>query len=209
MELAAKSDEVAYSAAGKRWNTQISRGIGGWVVAPNHSEGYHGLLQQWWEAYGLGCSSVLVSETREVGAVFQKLYPKTRMVTTDYFLDLNSQHAQTDVLWNLYEPIPSDLAATQFGSVVCQATLEHLVDPVGVLRKLIGLLADGGHLYMHTHTPLFPYHGWPKDYSRFFPEWFRDIGLVIPEIEVIEVYCKAGHAFAAYRKRVVSAVQRS
>jgi SAM-dependent methyltransferase len=126
------------------------------------------------------------------------------MVATDYYLNLDSKQAQTDVVWNLYEPIPEELAAKQFGSVVCQATVEHLLDPVGVLRKLTALLAHGGHLYLHTHTPLFPYHGWPKDYLRFFPEWFQDVGLLIPEIEAVEVYCVAGHAFAAYRKRVAT-----
>jgi SAM-dependent methyltransferase len=124
------------------------------------------------------------------------------MVATDYYLDLSSKESQTDMVWNLYEPIPEELATMQFGSVICQATLEHLLDPVGVLRKLAALLADDGHLYLHTHTPLFPYHGWPKDYLRFFPEWFRDVSLLIPEIEVIELCCVAGHAIAAYRRRI-------
>src|SRR5580765_4602295 len=35
MELAALSDEVANSTAGRRWNTDISRGIGGRGAAPN------------------------------------------------------------------------------------------------------------------------------------------------------------------------------
>jgi SAM-dependent methyltransferase len=200
-ELAAMSDEVAYSAAGHRWNTKISRGIGGWVDVPNHSQGYHGLLQQWWMTYGLGRSALLVSESCEVGAVFQNLYPEVRITTTDYFLNLTSQRNQTDIVWNLYDPIPPGLTGAQFGSVICQATLEHILDPVGVLRKLVELLADGGHLYLHTHTPLFPYHPWPRDYLRFFPDWFRDLSLVIPEIHAIEVYYAKGHAFATYHKR--------
>jgi SAM-dependent methyltransferase len=88
-------------------------------------------------------------------------------------------------VWNLHEPIPAGPTAALFDRVVFLATMEHLVDPAGVLRKLVGLLADGGKLYLHTLTPLFPYHGWPKDFLRFFPDWFRDIGFVIPEIEVV------------------------
>jgi len=201
MDLAVLSDEVTYSVAGRRWDTRISEGIGGWIPMPNHSHGYHGLLQQWWTAYGLGNSCLLISESNEVKASFQKLYPATRMTTTDYYLDLNPNARHTDVVWNLYDPIPADLVAMQFGSVICQATMEHLMDPVGVLRKFATLLVDGGHLYLHTHTPLYAYHASPRDYLRYFPDWFRDIGLVILEIEVVEVYCMAGHAFAVYRKR--------
>jgi hypothetical protein len=205
MDLAGLSEKVVWSASGRQWDTSLARGVGGWVAAPNHSQGYHGLLRQWWETYGLGGSCLLVSESRKVSDCFQQLYPETKMVATDYYLDLNSKESETDVVWNLYESIPQDLAAMQFHSVVCQATFEHLLDPVGVLRNLTSLLVEGGHLYLHTHTPLFPYHGWPKDYLRFFPEWFRDVSLLIPEIEAIEVCCVAGHAFACYCKHVAAA----
>jgi SAM-dependent methyltransferase len=123
------------------------------------------------------------------------------VVATDFFLDLATREGTTDVVWNLYEPVPDALAGARFDSIVTQATMEHLLDPMGVLRKLGSLLRPGGHLYVHTHTPLFPYHGWPRDYVRFFPDWFRDVGLVIPEVELVELHCAAGHAFAAYRKR--------
>jgi hypothetical protein len=123
------------------------------------------------------------------------------MIATDYHLDLLSGEAETDIVWNLYEPVPEYLADTPFGSVLCQATLEHLIDPVGVLRKLSSIVASAGHIYIHTHTPLYPYHGWPRDYLRYFPDWFMDVPLVIPELDVVEVYCVAGHAFAAYRRR--------
>lgn len=209
IDLAILSQVSAYSATGRCWNTRVSSGIGGWIAAPNHSHGYHGLLQQWWDAYGLGSSCLLVSESRQVAATFQTLYPNTKMVATDYYLGLGKNQAQTDVVWNLYEPIPPELGVTSFGSVVCQATFEHLMDPVGVMRKLATLLGDGSHLYLHTHTPLYPYHGWPKDYLRYFPDWFLDLGSVVPDLEVVEMYCARGHGFAAYRKRPVSAVQRS
>ena len=78
--------------------------------------------------------------------------------------------------------------------------MEHLMDPVGVVRKLIELLELGGHLYMHTLTPLYPYHNWPSDYLRYFPDWFRDLSKVLPNIELIELYCIEGHVFSAYRK---------
>lgn len=201
MDLVSLSAEVAWSADGRIWDVQLARGFGGWVDVPNHSGGYHGLLRQWWTTYGLGRSCLLVSESSEVGVFFEKLYPGTKVVATDYYLDIGPAQARTDVVWNLYEPIPEVLAETKFGSVICQATVEHILDPVGVLRKLVAVLGDGGYLYLHTHSPLFPYHACPKDYLRFFPEWFRDVSLLIPEMEAIELYCAKGHTFAAYRKR--------
>lgn len=201
MDLRFLSEKVSFSANDKRWNTKIDHGIGGWMPAANHSRGYHGILAQWWTAYGLGKSTLLVSETREVGAQFRARYPDVAVTTTDFYVELVANKAPTDVLWNLYEAVPPALASLRFGSVVCQATFEHLMDPVGVLRKLAGLVAEGGYVYLHTHTPLYGYHGWPRDYLRYFPDWFRDVPQVIPEIELVELFCVEGHAFAAYRLR--------
>ena len=199
VDLTALSPLVKFSAAGKEWDVNYDGGWGGWIPVENHSHGYHGLLKQWWTMYGLGNSCLLISETKEVSATFQQLYPSTRMVSTDYYLDL-IEGGKTDIVWNLYEPIPKELETTRFGSVLCQATMEHLMDPVGVVRKLAELIEKDGHIYMHTHTPLYPYHSWPRDYLRYFPDWFRDIGFVIPDLELIELYCKEGHVFAAYKK---------
>lgn len=198
-DLNSLSPIVKFSKASKEWDVKYNGGWGGWIPAANHSHGYHGLLDQWWKEYGLGGSCLLISETTQVAQSFQKLFPGTKMVATDYYLNL-IEGGETDVLWNLYEEIPSQLEKCTFGSVVSQATMEHLMDPVGVVRKWIELLEVGGHLYMHTHTPMYPYHSWPSDYLRYFPDWFRDLSMVVPNIEIIELYCKEGHAFSAYRK---------
>ena len=200
LDLPRLSQEFSFSAAGKKWDTAVAVGVGGWLPAANHSHGYHGLLRQWWTVYGLGSKCLLVSETRDVGASFAARYPDTRMVTTDYHLNLLAATAVTDVVWNLYEAAPPEIAETKYGSIICQATLEHLMDPVGVLGRLVALLEEDGHLYLHTHTPLYPYHAWPRDYLRYFPDWFVDIGMLIPGVKAIEVYCTGGHAFAAYKK---------
>lgn len=200
MDLVGLAEEHSWSEANRVWNTALDRGIGGWVEAPNHSQGFHGLLAQWWSAYGLGTSCLLVSESTMVREFFSKQWPGTRIVATDFYLDLGDSQPRTDVVWDLYEPAPEILAATPFDSVICQATLEHLLDPVGVLKRLADLLVEGGRLYLHTHTPLFPYHAWPKDYVRFHKDWFHDVGLVVSALEPIEIHCAKGHAFAAYRR---------
>ena len=168
-DLALLSAEVSFSAEGRRWDTDLDGGIGGWVPATNHSHGYHGLLEQWWGTYGLGSSCLLISESCGVRASFESRYPETSFVATDFHFGLGSHVDETDVQWDLYEPAPDVLLSTWFGSVVCQATLEHLLDPVGVLRKFADLTDAGGHVFIHTHTPLYAYHGMPEGLSALPP----------------------------------------
>jgi hypothetical protein len=186
-----------YSATGNRWDTNFSRGIGGWFPCSNHSFGYHGLLQQFWEKFGFGQKCLLISENTKSAADFSKKYPAVDFISTDYFLDVGKEQLQTHVLWNLYERAPN----LGVNSIVCQATIEHVMDPVGVFRKFASILERNGYLYVHTHTPLFPYHPWPKDYLRYHPEWFTDVVGLIPELKVREVVCVYGHAFAVYQKQ--------
>ncbi|WP_345528530.1 class I SAM-dependent methyltransferase [Nocardioides endophyticus] len=170
----------------------------GQLMVPNVSGFYHGILKGWWEKYGLGENCLLISETHAVGEVFHKRYPDTTFVTTDYFVDLQP-HPTCDVVWDLCSSsVPDDLRTMQ--SVVCQATLEHIQDPVQVMRNLAAVLAPGGMLYVQTHTPAFHYHGYPKDYLRYFPDWFVDICQIVDSLELVELLCIDGHAFAAYRR---------
>jgi hypothetical protein len=102
-------------------------------------------------------------------------------------------------VWDLCSPIVPD-RLRRFQSVICQATLEHIKDPVQVMRNLSTALEPGGHLYVQTHTPAFHYHGYPRDYLRYFPDWFEDIGPSIGTLELSELLCLDGHAFAVYRR---------
>jgi hypothetical protein len=202
-DLISLSPVIKYSSSSKVWNAEYDRGWGGWIPANNHSHGYHGLLSQWWSDYGLGANCLLISETIEVANDFSKLYTSTNFISTDYYIDLVDE-GKTHVLWNLYDTIPKELKEGSFNSVISQATMEHLMDPVGVVRKLKDLLIEGGFIYLHTHTPLYPYHGWPRDYVRYFPDWFRDLPQILKELELVELYCKEGHVFAAYKKVAIN-----
>jgi hypothetical protein len=171
----------------------------GHLLVPNVSGFYHGILREYWERHGLGDKCLLVSETSAVADVFSQIYSQTQFVTTDYFLDLQP-HPTCDVLWDLCSPIiPETLR--QFESVICQATLEHILDPAQVMRNLSAILESSGMLYLQTHTPAFHYHGYPRDYLRYFPDWFHDITTTVGTLELVELLCVDGHAFAAYRKR--------
>jgi len=102
---------------------------------PNLSGFYHGILRDWWEKYGLGETCLLVSETQAVSRVFREAWPKTKFVTTDYYLNLQP-HPQCDLVWNLCSSeVPPEFKGA-FASIVFQATIEHLIDPVQALRNL-------------------------------------------------------------------------
>ena len=53
--------------------------------------------------------------------------------------------------------------------------LEHLVQPYKHVCDLVDALNPGGHLVLHTVIPGFPYHRYPIDCARFFPDWFEEV----------------------------------
>jgi hypothetical protein len=187
-----------FSSRNKNWDTNArhSIGVGGWFECSNHSFGYHGVLRQFWDSFGFGKKCLLISETKKVAAEFHQKYPQTEFIATDYYLELHSKSQETDIVWNLYEEPPG----IQVDSIVCQATFEHLMDPVGVLNRFLKILSKNGHVYLHTHTPVFPYHPFPKDYLRYNPEWFVDLPEIITGLRTLEVICVYNHAFAVFQK---------
>lgn len=192
------SETDFFSKNNLMWDFTYNKGFGGKMEVPNTSGGYHGILVQWWEKYLLGQKCLLISETKDTKKIFEEKYPDTAFTTTDYYIDL-IQGSSTDVLWNLYEEIPEALSITKFDSIICQATFEHLMDPVGVLKKMAALSKNESHIFLHTHTPYYPKHNWPSDYLRYYPEWFKDVTTLINELDLMELYSEKGHVFALYK----------
>jgi SAM-dependent methyltransferase len=61
-----------------------------------------------------------------------------------------------------------------FQRVECDAVLEHVRDPVRVMREIERVLAPGG--YAHIVTPFcHPFHEYPKDYRRFTLDGLKEI----------------------------------
>ena len=77
-----------------------------------------------------------------------------------------------DFQWN-YEEEPPEMG--KFDLIISQAMLEHLLNPYKHVVDLSKMLNPGRKLILHTHIPGFPYHRYPIDCVRFFPDWFETV----------------------------------
>lgn len=55
-----------------------------------------------------------------------------------------------------------------YTGALCSEVLEHVIDPLEVLRELRRCVEPGGYVLVTTLTA-FPIHGYPDDYWRFTP----------------------------------------
>ena len=173
--------------------------IGGKFPVPNASSGYHGLLKQWWDHYSANAKDwLLVSENNTVKDSFKELYPNSNFTTLEYYQSYYNKNF--DINCDITNRAETDYYSELFDSIVCQATMEHLFDPVSALINMKNMLVSGGHVYIHTNTPAFPYHAYPRDYVRFFSDWFFDAENNIKGIQLKELYDAHGHIFACYQK---------
>jgi SAM-dependent methyltransferase len=61
-----------------------------------------------------------------------------------------------------------------FQRVECDAVLEHVEDPGGVMREIERVLAPGG--FAHVVAPFcHPFHEYPRDFRRFTPDGLRQL----------------------------------
>lgn len=177
--------------------------IGGKFDIPNQSTGYHGILKQWWNAYKTeNASWLLISEKNHVKPYFKTEYPNDTFKTLEYFAENN----EVDYRYDLCDRnLPTNVI--KFDLIVCQATLEHIYDPYSAILNMINLLNKDGILTIHTHTPHYPYHPYPRDYLRYHPDWFLDIPNTIRNVELLELFDASndnddlsGHIFSCYKK---------
>jgi SAM-dependent methyltransferase len=190
------SANITIHVSNKEWNYQ-GTWVGGKFSAPNFSGGYHGILQQWWEYYGKDKFDwLLISENNVVKQCFKDAYPDVNFETLDYYDNLGKE---VDLVLNLCDSAIIKNTKT-YDIIVCQATFEHLYDPVTALKNLSSMLNPGGSVLIHTHVPGMKYHPYPKDYLRFYPDWFIDAQEFINGIILKELVVVSQHIFAVYQK---------
>ena len=92
----------------------------------------------------------------------------------------------------------------RFDVVISQALIEHVFDPVEVIRNLILLLkqnteqSECGILLIHTHNPLMPLHRWPIDTLRYHDDWFISLENYLP-LTLLEINTQGHSVFAVFR----------
>jgi len=185
-----------YIITNGNWDYSVNnKFIGGYWYAPNQSNGYHRILCQWWEHYDIPNADVLlISENNKVKNHFQNIYPLWNITTLDYYDNMGED---VDLKLNLCEPWSS---FNSYDKIINQATFEHIYDPVTVLKNLASSLKLNGEIYLHTHVPGFKYHQVPRDYFRYYPDWFIDAEQFVGKIKLKELYVARGHIFVLYKR---------
>jgi len=102
-----------------------------------------------------------------------------------------------DYIWNFEDDPPTEIG--KFNLIVSQATLEHLLNPYKHFSDLTSLLQPKGYLILHSVSPGFPYHRYPIDACRFFPDWFEETAKKL-NLTVVKKREKYMHLFYMLQK---------
>lgn len=190
-----------FSKDNRTWNFNIPTGfwIGGRHPASNLSQGFHGILKQWWDFYSSQLDSphvLLVSENLKVKEEFHATYPTWTIDVIDLFTELQNE---SNVI---VADICKEQLEKKYDLIINQANLEHMYDPFGAMRNLTNSLNSGGYMITHTHAQNFHYHQFPRDYIRFMIDWWYDLPQQIENIELLELYedDNSHHVFTCYKK---------
>lgn len=188
-----------FSKSNNNWNLTIGtdESVGGHFCLPNSSCGYHGILKQFWDYYHKGNKVLLISEGSKVKNAFKTHYPSWDFTTLDFFPGI--QPGDIDIVADLCTHKFSD---TSYSLIICQATLEHVINPFQAMSNMIDGLEQNGILVVHTHPPGFPYHAYPRDYLRFMKDFWYDFEKFNGKCELLElVQVKNDHVFSCYKKK--------
>jgi len=144
----------------------------------------------------------LISEPSGVGEEISNYLMK------NYDLDRQIYELETllSVNWNGKEPnydlcLPNiDLSQVgPFNVLIAQSLLEHVIDPVQLLKNLSNIVLPEGIIIVFTHNVLMPLHRYPIDTLRFHTDYFLNLGKYIG---MNYEYCKnvGNGVYAVYRK---------
>lgn len=192
--------EILFSESGKAWNTEFSGGVGGRFDLPNSTGKWHGLIIDWMDYYFDRVKDcLLITENKSVANVLSTRFPFD-FYTVDLYNEFNVEvDFEADLCnpedWKQIPPVDS---------IVSQAALEHVYDPFGAAKNMLVNLKNGGYGILHSHTPGYRYHAYPRDYIRFYPDWFIDLPKFIPNIKLKELVATDGnHIFGLYERRII------
>lgn len=95
---------------------------------------------------------------------YRELFAGQRYIGVDFTRgETTWDYSQLDVV-GVLEHLP--FRAASFDAAICTQVLEHVPEPLGVLRELLRVLKPGGTLYL-TAPQAFGEHQEPHDYYRY------------------------------------------
>ena len=160
---------------------------------------YYLLLKKWWDIFGLAGNGLMVGAKDSIWKSsherLKELYPGIDNI-------FSTDMEDCDLVWDLTEPFYWKHSGFlgKFDWIVCQATLEHVADPMLVMENMVEPLRDEGLLYLHTCGPMVEEHRYPVDCYRFMRDsliaFSTKLNLEIEDLLWTERYC-----YALYRKR--------
>jgi 2-polyprenyl-3-methyl-5-hydroxy-6-metoxy-1,4-benzoquinol methylase len=106
--------------------------------------------------------------------------------------------SDVDYKWNFEEKHPA--IENKIDLIVSQAIFEHLLNPYKHFQDLADIISHNGHIIIHTVMPSFPYHRFPIDALRFFPDWFEECAKRFA-LKIIRKRIQDGHIFYMFQKR--------
>jgi SAM-dependent methyltransferase len=99
-------------------------------------------------------------------APYRELFAHTIYVTSDWAESPHKSASQADVLASA-SALP--IESSTVGLVLCTQVLEHVPEPVQVLRECLRVLESGGRMAL-TVPLVWQLHELPHDYYRFTPQ---------------------------------------
>lgn len=161
---------------------------------------YYLLLKKWWDHFGLCGNGLMIGAQNSIWKTshnkLKEIYPKINNIYSVDFAE------DADIIWDITMK-PKDfgikILPLQIEWIVCQATLEHIDDPMGAMRNLSDTLLHKGLLYLHTCGPACEEHKYPVDCYRFMRDsliaFSGKLNLKIEDLLWTPKYC-----YAVYRK---------
>ena len=184
---------MTYTAILKIEFSDVGGWIGGHWEVVNESGGYHGLLKTWWDHFGLKGKGLAIGEEGVGGEnVKRKLRETYLQIENVYTVGF----ANADVIWDITKPLGNE---SKFDWIICQATLEHVKDPVAAIKNMADVLSPNGIMYIHSVGPDFPIHRYPVDCYRFLPDAL-DAFAELAKIKALDYFWSSKHWFAVYQK---------
>jgi SAM-dependent methyltransferase len=131
-------------------------------------------------------------------APFRELFDHVTYETADFGQVTNKAYAQLDYVCDLTE-IPVD--ESTYDLVLCTQVMEHVPDPLAVLREFHRVLKPGGQAWLSAPF-FFMEHEKPYDFHRFTQfAWRRmadETGFTVKEVKWLEGY----YGTLAYQARI-------